>query len=400
VFGLHAATLSEHLETIYEAEGLEDAVVAFRPIAATHIHVAKAAFNEIRNRKDGCVAVSLDITKFYESVPHAQIKAAWIELLKVHALPIAEYRAFRAITRFTYVEKQTLNSRLLSLRQSTQFPDRRTMKSKICTTSEFRELRSQKDQPSLLITNTRAHGIPQGTALSNVLTNALMLPVDRLMNQRAKALDASYRRYCDDTLIIGSQSAVDELEAMFFKQVEALQMEVHTAFPKRTVATFLRQPDGRLQLEDPNRLMHYLGFTFDGETILLRSTTVSRYYQRMARAVRSAKRKAERAQLDRVPRKKLYARYTKFGDRGPGARKINGERKHRHSFYRYAERCAKIMESPAIMRQLRHHMTVITDRLKRADRQLVAKQRQPNQSDAPGSPNTSSPTRPIASKSS
>lgn len=102
--------------------------------------------------------------------------------------------------------------------------------------------------------------------------------------------------------------------------------------------------DNGLKADKP---LQYLGFTFDGQQILIRSAAFARYSNRMNRAVRLAKKTQASANRQRAAKglpdqplykQKLYSKYTYLGKR---------------NFITYGLRAAEIMESDAIRKQLR-----------------------------------------------
>ena len=80
IFGFYAEMLSVKYEAQLARRGLESCVLAFRSLGKNNIDFAKAAFDEIIARGD-CVAVALDVSKFFDTIDHSQLKHRWMRLL-------------------------------------------------------------------------------------------------------------------------------------------------------------------------------------------------------------------------------------------------------------------------------------------------------------------------------
>jgi hypothetical protein len=93
-------------------------------------------------------------------------------------------------------------------------------------------------------------------------------------------------------------------------------------------------------------LLQYLGFTFDGQNILIRPSSLKRFYSKMKASIRIAVRADANAGYPptEIRRRTLVGRYTHWGDR--------------KNFIQYAYRAAKEMDSPQIRKQVRRHTKI------------------------------------------
>src|SRR5262249_23226204 len=139
---------------------------------------------------------------------------------------------------------------------------------------EYREkIRGNK----LVITNKNTFGIPQGSPISALLSNIYMLPFDERMQQLAKKIGGYYRRYSDDILWICDEK--HQTQVIAYVQDEIKKMGAQLAInDKTTVTRFSRNTAG--QLEANGDRFQYLGFEFDGNQRLVRSSTLSRFWRR------------------------------------------------------------------------------------------------------------------------
>ena len=102
--------------------------------------------------------------------------------------------------------------------------------------------------------------------------------------------------------------------------------------------------------------LQYLGFTFDGRQVPLRSGTLAREWRRLAAAARWAKTRNAMARAGQIEgrmtvhRKSLLTRYSYLGE---------------DNFHTgYAKRAGHVMKTRAIRRQLRRHMIFLEKRLR------------------------------------
>ena len=118
IFSNYRHILSEHYEAELARLGLEANVLAYRRIALgdglggkCNIHFAHEAFAKVR-QLGKCCAIALDISSFFELLDHARLKALWCRLLGVDPLPEDHFQVFKAITRYSFVDKQAAYERL------------------------------------------------------------------------------------------------------------------------------------------------------------------------------------------------------------------------------------------------------------------------------------------------
>ena len=109
-----------------------------------------------------------------------------------------------------------------------------------------------------------------------------------------------------------------------------------------------------------DRALQYLGFVYDGDKVLLRSSTLSRYHRQLHRYIATSERKACTAGTHtRVGRRKIYDRFTMLG---------------RRNFISYAVRAHSIMSQDhksGIRSQIRRHWTIVNQLIKNADSRVA-----------------------------
>jgi len=332
IYSRYAWEMNKLYEAALVRNELTESVLAFRSLGKDNIDFAYRAFQEIRSR-DECCAIALDVTGFFDNLDHGVLKSAWCSLLGKKKLPPDHYSVFKSISQFATVSKLTLFEKL-----SISKNNPKNGRSRVCTPSEFRE----KVRSSGLVTpNTNAYGIPQGTPISALLSNIYMLGFDMAMSRLVKKLGGIYYRYCDDMLFIVPTAAKSGLADEVQTTLNNFRLSVNSN--KTEIRCFWKTRNGLVS----DKPLQYLGFVFDGETILIRSASLARYSEKMRRGVKFAKAtmikrnalRKLRGESDRpLFKRKLYERYSHLGSR---------------NFVRYGLRAAEKMDSQAIRKQLK-----------------------------------------------
>jgi len=330
---------SEILNYLYEEQlrihNITKNVLAFRTLSKSNIEFANEAFQEIKLRGD-CSAVALDLSKFFDTLDHSFLKDAWCRLLAADKLPRDHYAVFKAITKYSKVDKEKVYD-LMSIPKNNAKHAKKTKK-QICSFTDFRD---KVRKSNLIIPNKANFGIPQGSPISALLSNIYMLNFDIEMNQYVSSLGGEYFRYCDDMLFIVPSHEKNNVAGEAEKRL--IKLKVSLNIKKTEIREFKVTPT-KIKCDKP---LQYLGFIFDGENIFLRSSSLSRYSDRMKRGVKLAKatmkRKNKIRKLKGLPSKelfkeKIYARYAHVGKR---------------NFLTYGYRASRIMNSNSIRKQLK-----------------------------------------------
>jgi len=168
-----------------------------------------------------------------------------------------------------------------------------------------------------------------------------MTNFDVWANQEVKKVGGKYFRYCDDMLFIVPRSHKNRIAGLVRKRIKGLRIDINT---EKTEIRDFRLIDGVITADKP---LQYLGFTYDGQRILIRSAALARYSEKVKRGVKLAKatmRKRNKLKISRgeeskvLFRKKIYEQYSHLGKR---------------NFIRYGLRSAKIMKSKDMRKQLK-----------------------------------------------
>lgn len=365
IFSYYAHLLKRPYEAALADRNLGDHVLAYRRFdpPKCNIHFANEAFGEIE-RRGSCVGVALDIEKFFDTIPHDALKRQWALMLGEANLPLDHYAVFKAVTRWAKADREQVFKALgIGRRRSENWKHPETL----CSPRDFREKIRAAGLvgPGFNLKDGKPVGIPQGSPISAVISNLVMLDADTAVNAAAAEHDVYYRRYSDDILLVGTDEGVAAVESVFKGEMRKLGLEVNEGKTKRS--HFAPSGNGLLEASEP---LQYLGFMFDGERIVVRPQTIAKFIQRMKRGVQSAKRAAKSANsrggTRKLRRQELYARYSHLGptqamlERDPNSNL-------RNNFYTYAKRSRKEMGRAEIKRQLRRHWNRLNAEIKLAD---------------------------------
>ncbi len=345
VFSFYAAKLYSLYEQLLSEADLSKVVLAYRAGLGNNITFAKEAFDQIETMGN-CVAIGFDVLAFFDNIDHLHLKDQWKKLLRLEVLPEDHYAVFKAITKYSYVDREKCYERLNYTRREIQ------QCRPICDIVTFRALIKGRDglHDSLVLTNHRPAGIPQGSSISSILANLYMFDFDRQMNGLAKELGGIYRRYSDDILWVCPVEYESVVKQAVKHSLSRLGSSLQIQDEKTTTTHFQRR-NGICFLSDiREKPFQYLGFTFDGNSRRIRSQSLSNFWRKVRRGIDKAKsdaRLAKKKGRDGVLfKRKLYRRFSHLGS---------------CNFLSYARRSARIMslddewKKQPVWKQLRRH---------------------------------------------
>lgn len=409
----------------YEAElskaVLSDHVIAYRKLSylsggvwrgKSNINFAMEAFDEVKRRRN-CVAITLDISKFFENLDHAEIKEKWKRVLGVSKLPKDHYNIFKSVTSYSFVSVDDCMKRLDYLKvvkrkgklRKVYRLERKAMPKQLCGMEEFREkivgspgydsliFRNPYLYPDVWLSEGKAladfepkrRGIPQGTPISDLIANFYMLDFDRAMAELAQSTGGYYRRYSDDILFISDdvrkwQSFIETIKSLLESSAKGIALNddktLVTKFAVKLGRPHCQSFDGAGKPK--GHALEYLGFSFDGIRKLIRSQTISRYYKKARIGIRAhvieAKKKAIAGKFTdctkHINKSLLFHQYSRVNINWP-----TKTGKKPSNFQSYVRRAASLSGGADITNQFKRHRQklsrIIKSETKRANKSLV-----------------------------
>jgi len=404
IFSYYRHQLSAHYEREIARLGLSECVLAYRRIplersngGKCNINHAFDAFTAIRGFRS-CFVIALDISSFFESIDHKNLKAVWCRLLGTDRLPDDHFAVYRAITSYSVVDKQAVYERLGHFGDKATTASGKVIKGyltpkkkipkQLCTGAEFRKRIAGGDgRPSLIEKNFKPYGVPQGAPISDLLANMYLLDFDLDVKNLISGIGGIYRRYSDDILIIapGCEAKAVDIEAEIRKRMGRFGRKMVIQEEKSSIFEFTPTCDAQVCRHIRGRQgkngLEYLGFRFDGRSVYLRDSTLSNLRRKVVRAARSeAYRWARRypdkdaaALKDVFNYEMLVRRFGRVEDF------YEKQKDYRNwTFWTYAQRAAKVfgpLGEQTILRQLKRHKALIRKRMEYEIEQAIARRK-------------------------
>ncbi|WP_159470251.1 reverse transcriptase domain-containing protein [Dyadobacter sp. 3J3] len=347
IFSYYNSILVEAYEQYIENKNFNESVVAYRKIALfkdsknnkCNIDFAKTVFEFIKQNDSNKLSVVVaDVTSFFDNLDHKIIKRKWSEILNEYTLPLDHYNIFKTLTRIKYIEGEQLfnsYSRTMIVERGIPNNSKKTefKRIEIEKAQYFKEKNAVaycekndfiKKNLNLIVSKNNTVGIPQGSPISATLANVYMLDFDQIVFNKINAIGGFYQRYSDDLVVVCEQQYEDEIintirETIADKKIAGLEIQSKKTKVYRFEIISEKfigfEIDEKTKLPNFNRTLEYLGFSFDGQKVLVKSAGFSKFYRSM---IKSFKKSASLAKNSKNPDKKifksrLFKRFTHIG---------------------------------------------------------------------------------------
>lgn len=300
------------LSPLYEAKlkdfGITDIPIAYRKIAGLNskgkcnIDFAKDAFDFVAGLSH-CFVVTLDISKFFESLDHSRIESIWSNLLGVNALPADHAAVFKSLTAYSWVNRTEVYERLGYFGQKQAkngttiqgyLKPYRKIPKQLCTPKEFREkIAGSAKFNKIIYKNNNDFGIPQGTPISDLIANMYLMEFDVFLKKIASTYNGRAFRYSDDIMLVldvKDRNTAEDIEKEVRLEISSFGNQLIIKESKSSIHEFVSLQDGTLRCNHIKGAgkngLEYLGFRFDGTRVFLRDSTVSNLKRKMKFAAR------------------------------------------------------------------------------------------------------------------
>ncbi|MDU8672374.1 reverse transcriptase/maturase family protein [Paenibacillus polymyxa] len=356
IYQYYGYRLNQYYNDKVKQYGIDDSAIAYRTnLHKNNIHFAKKAIDFIKNRTN-CFVVIGDFTNFFDNLDHAYLKKMICDLLNADELPDDYYAVFKNITKYSTWDLKDLlelNGLENNYKGILEFN-----KLKVALPfTVFKDLKKVYLRP-----HKNDYGIPQGSAISAVLSNIYMLDFDKKISNFVAKKNGLYMRYSDDFIIILPKYNLDIFkdEFRFINSIVNSTPRLHLEPEKTQIFEFNKgevRSCNESVLENTKNgknLINYLGFTFDGKLVTLRDKTVSKYYYRLYRKLKTIiKSNGYTKKGKRISSKNVYLKYS-----------IKGSNVGRGNFISYVKRAEYIFgNEQAIGHIAKRHMQKIRKRL-------------------------------------
>ncbi|RKF19247.1 hypothetical protein D6851_12320 [Altericroceibacterium spongiae] len=297
IYARYRRILSPLYEKRLEKLKITEVPIAYRKIpnlngkGKCNVDFANDVFEFISHLKN-CTVITLDISKFFDSLDHQRIEKIWRSLLNVEKLPNDHLAVFNSITKYRWVDKKKAYERLgyFGKKKSKTgalidgfLNSYKDMPKQLCKPSVFREKISGKGPvPSIINKNSNAYGIPQGTPISDLIANMYMLDFDCFLKKIATQHGGRSYRYSDDILIVLDTLDIDlanRIEDDIIKSISSFGVEIKINKNKSSIHRFKKNYKDKILCEcvrgSGKNGLEYLGFRFDGQKVFLRDLTLA-----------------------------------------------------------------------------------------------------------------------------
>lgn len=345
IYSYYSFLLNSRYNEILEEYEIQNTVVAYRDnLNKCNIDFAKEAFDFIK-KTDQCTVIVGDFTNFFDNLDHAHLKKMLCKTLKEEKLPEDWFNIFKNITRYSYCKfEDILAVKKINKKISKKERDKLNSEPYLFSAKEFRELKKNNLKINV---NKDNKGIPQGSSISAVLSNVYMLDYDKKLYEYTKNFNGLYLRYSDDFIIIIPHN---EENNNYKENILSIISDFNSIELQSSKTEVFEFKDKSFK---DNKVLDYLGFSFDGRQVGLRDKTISKYYYRMYRKIKEILRL--RGNGKKVGCKKLYEIYS-----------IKGAKIKSGNFITYLMRVNKKFEyaEPKLKKILDNHMKKIKKRIK------------------------------------
>lgn len=332
-------------ENFIENLNFNESVVAYRKIPISkgsnknkcNIDFAKNTFEFIqKNNTKRLTAIVADVTSFFDNLNHKILKKQWTKVLNETTLPKDHYNVFKSLTNIKYIEGDQLfesYGKTMMIKKGIPNSSNKTeyVRKQIKNSKYFKEKGAShycdkkefiKNNLKLVISKKNTVGIPQGSPISATLANIYMLDFDKEIFDEVSSIGGLYQRYSDDLIIIFEQEYENKIIKLIRDKIETL-VDLKIEASKTKVFRFEEvkgkftgyEIDKNTETPNFNKTLEYLGFSFDGKRVLIKTSGFSKFYRSMKS---SFKKSASLAINSKNPDKSLFKSrlYKRFTHRG------------------------------------------------------------------------------------
>lgn len=403
LYGFYSFALTEIYQKYIRANGFSDCVLAYRTDleGKCNIQFAKEVFDSIKNKINegkSCSVIALDITGYFDNIDHTTLKEKWCKVLGLSELPIDQYKVYRSLTKYNYVNKDSIlkhfNVNLNKLKKNgIKWQTLLDLIPNEINGSTFNKKFDLLRERKLIITNLpkktknkelQFRGIPQGSAMSALLSNIYLIDFDKWLTELGTNLHFTYKRYCDDLIVICETKDVNYINTEILKKIKEYNLTIQ---PKKTeLIEFKNNSAGKIRSFNKKKIdeakaklnssnekeyyknLQYLGFEFNGQNIYIRPGSLSRYFRKVkGRIVKTVMMAySKKSKHDIIKKRQIFEKYSHFGDRNFISYAKNAAKE---IYYNSRKEPKEGMDSLSIKRQIAAHFRIIENEIAKTSEQ-------------------------------
>ena len=345
IYQYYSLLINEKYNDYVKKEKINYNSLAYRNnLKKNNVHFAKQAFAFIKENPNSIIFIG-DFTNFFDNLEHNYLKSQLCKVLNVTKLPDDYYSLFKNITKFSSVELNDIEK----IRNELGITD----KKKLISLKEIRK------RPELIKQNNLGYGVPQGVAISSILSNVYMVDFDKKCKNLVQNCNGIYLRYSDDFIIVFPNKEIMETNQMYNKIITIVNSIPKLSLSKEKTKIYFYNNNKIINCENEigkekvnNNIINYLGFSFDGKKVSIRDKTISKYYYRTYRKIKTINNQ-RRKNLKGQGTTNIYLNYSVKGTYGT---KLN--------FISYVKKCINIFgKKENVHKVFNSHMGKIKKRL-------------------------------------
>lgn len=409
IYSYYAFILVKKYDDYVKSKPFNKSITAYRQLEVDdagkirnkcNIDFAKDVFEYIKENctANGLAVLTFDVEKFFDNLDPIILKKCWIRVLgSDKCLSKDHYAVYKNVVRYSYVHENELfnlfKNEIPCSKKDGTLVKRKIIHSRYmhnhnamgyCDKTGIKKIREsgiivEHRNDSSIDEKLRTRGIPQGLPISSVLANIYMLDFDSAIYEKVNLENGFYNRYCDDVIVVCPIDKADSIKNYILERIKDLKLNIQEK--KTNVYYFKHQANGSLYCEHAvlgkRKALEFLGFQFDGQHILLKSSSVSSFYCKLMRSVHRGGFYAiniNTKEKYKLFTRKLYKRFTRFGmkrslrykrDPNDTSKFVRSTKYNWGNYLSYAHNASRIMKDEGIKNQLRHSNSILVKIIKR-----------------------------------